>query len=216
MKEKLVIAFYWLAIIVGGMNFLSEALRSIKLSPLASLIDFIIFFGTILLSLVTLRLVCEVAVAIFRMNNNLSPDGGASETANIDPIAEAKKAAENAASRARNMSKSAIDKTKSAAEHAKDSAEEFKDSTVQKTKSVTRRSSKDVAEATPKEVSVDVTDVSDAKVEVVKAKKTVSKSTPVKKSSPAKKSTTAKKSVPVKKTAAVKKTASKTPDPKTD
>jgi len=171
MKEKLVIAFYWLAIIVGGMNFLSEALRSIKLGPLASLIDFVIFFGTILLSLVTLRLVSEIAVAIFRMNNNLSPDGGAAETANIDPIAEAKKAAENAATRARTMSKSAIDKTKSAAENTKDSVEDFADTTVKKTKSVTRRKAdaKDVDEV------VTVKDVKEAKVEVVKSTKATTK-----------------------------------------
>ncbi len=137
MKEKLVIAFYWLAIIVGGLNFFSEALRSIRLGPLASLVDFVIFFGTILLSLVALRLISEIAVAIFRINNNLSPDGGTSETANIDPIAEAKKAAEHAALRARDMSKTALDKTKSAAGSAKDTVEDFADSTVEKTKSAT-------------------------------------------------------------------------------
>jgi len=105
MKEKLVIAFFWLALIIAGLNFFSEALSAIKLGPLAAVIEFILFFGSILLTLVTLRLICELAVALFRINDNLSPDGGKSETANIDPIAEARKAAEAAAVRARDLSK---------------------------------------------------------------------------------------------------------------
>lgn len=178
MKEKLVIAFYWLAIIVGGMNFLSEALRSIRLGPLATLIDIIIFFGTILLSLVTLRLLSEIAVAIFRINNNLSPDGGTSETANIDPIAEARRAAENAANAARDMSKSAVDRTKTAAGNAKDSVGEFADSTVEKTKSVTRRGDK-VKTTSPEidpQVAKDMPDlVDDGSVSVVGVEKVTPK-----------------------------------------
>lgn len=145
MKEKLVIAFFWLALIIAGLNFFSEALSAIKLGPLAAIVEFVIFFGSILLTLVTLRLVCELAVALFRINDNLSPDGGKSETANIDPIVEARKAAEAAAMRARDLSKTAgekasaatkgaVDKTKSATESVKDSAETAVETAASKTK----------------------------------------------------------------------------------
>lgn len=145
MKEKLVIAFFWLALIIAGLNFFSEALSAIKLGPLAAIVEFVIFFGSILLTLVTLRLVCELAVALFRINDNLSPDGGKSETANIDPIVEARKAAEAAAMRARDLSKTAgekasaatkgaVDKTKSATESVKDSAENAVETAASKTK----------------------------------------------------------------------------------
>lgn len=145
MKEKLVIAFFWLALIIAGLNFFSEALSAIKLGPLAAIVEFVIFFGSILLTLVTLRLVCELAVALFRINDNLSPDGGKSETANIDPIVEARKAAEAAAMRARDLSKTAgekasaatkgaVDKTKSATDSVKDSAENAVETAASKTK----------------------------------------------------------------------------------
>ncbi len=161
MKEKLVIAFFWLALIVAGLNYFSEALSAIKLGPLASIVEFIIFFGSILLTLVTLRLICELAVALFRINDNLSPDGGKSETANIDPIAEARKAAEAAAVRARDLSKTAgekasaatktaVDKTKSAAGSVKDSVEDTASAAVSKTKAASSNASKTVKSAAPK------------------------------------------------------------------
>ena len=114
MKEKLVIAFYWLAIIVLGLGFFSEALSTIQLRPLAALVNFVNFFGEILLTLVTLRLLCEIAVAIFRINNNLSPDGGKSETADIDPLGVARKAAEATALKAREVTKTAGEKASAA------------------------------------------------------------------------------------------------------
>lgn len=161
MKEKLVIAFFWLALIVAGLNYFSEALSAIKLGPLASVVEFIIFFGSILLTLVTLRLICELAVALFRINDNLSPDGGKSETANIDPIAEARKAAEAAALKARDLSKTAgekasaatktaVEKTKSAADSVKDSAGDVTEAAVNKTKAATTNATKTVKAAAPK------------------------------------------------------------------
>ncbi len=149
MKEKLVIAFYWLAIIVAGMNYFSEALSAIKLGPLAKIVGFFNWFLLIVLTLVTLRLLCEIAVAVFRINNNLSPDGGRSETADIDPMAEARKAAEAAAARAREVTKTAGEKasaaTKTAVEktrHATDGAKDSVDNVVRKadiTKSPNKR-----------------------------------------------------------------------------
>ncbi len=135
MKEKLVIAFFWLALIVAGLKYISTALSTVRLGPLASVIDFIIFFGSILLTLVSLRLACELAVALFRINDNLSPDGGKSETANIDPIVEARKAAEAAAHRARDLTKTAGEKASAASRSVRDSAEDLADSAAAKAKS---------------------------------------------------------------------------------
>lgn len=106
-KEKLVVPFFWLALIVAGLSFGAEALNSISLRPLANLIEFIGFFAEILLVLISIRIIAEIFVAIFRINDNLSPDGGKSELADIDPVAEARKAAELAANRTREMTKAA-------------------------------------------------------------------------------------------------------------
>jgi hypothetical protein len=161
MKEKLVIAFFWLALIIAGLNFFQEALSAIKLGPLAAIVKFILFFGGILLTLVTLRLICELAVALFRINDNLSPDGGKSETADIDPIVEARKAAEAAALKARDLSKTAsekasaatktaVEKTKSAADSVKESTTDAAEAAVNKTKAATSNATKSVKAATPK------------------------------------------------------------------
>lgn len=161
MKEKLVIAFFWLALIIAGLNYFSEALSAIKLGPLASVVEFVLFFGSILLTLVTLRLICELAVALFRINDNLSPDGGKSETADIDPIVEARKAAEAAALKARDLSKTAgerasaatktaVEKTKSAADSVKDSTTDAAGAAVSKTKAATSNATKSVKDAAPK------------------------------------------------------------------
>ena len=157
MKEKLVIAVFWLAIIVFSLAYFSSFLSGIKLGPLAWIVDRINFIGSWLLVIVALRLLCEVAVAVFRINNNLSPDGGKSETADIDPIAEARKAAEAAAIKARDLSKTAgekasaatktaVEKTKSAADSVKDSAE----SAASKTKAKASNTTKAVKSAAPK------------------------------------------------------------------
>ena len=83
MKEKLVILFFWLAIIVFALAYFSSFLSGIRLGPLAWIVDRLNFIASFLLGITGIRLLCEVAVAIFRINNNLSPDKGKSETANI-------------------------------------------------------------------------------------------------------------------------------------
>lgn len=113
-KEKLVVPFFWLALIVMALSYSAEALDTISLDPLASLIGFVGFFAEVLLVLISIRIVAEIFVAIFRINDNLSPDGGKAELADIDPVAEARRAAELAASRTREMTKSATDKAISA------------------------------------------------------------------------------------------------------
>jgi len=125
MKEKLVRAFYWLALIVAGIAFAGTAFESIRLGPLASVLEFVNFFAGMLLTLVGLRLICEIAVAIFRINNNLSPDGGRSETADIDPLVEARKAAEAAAARAREVTKTAGEKAQAATKSARETTQDM-------------------------------------------------------------------------------------------
>lgn len=104
-KEKLIVPFFWLALITWGLGFFSTFLETISLKLVADLIDFIQWLVTILFALIVIRLVSEIAVAIFRINDNLSPDGGKSELADIDPVAEARKAAELAAAKTREATK---------------------------------------------------------------------------------------------------------------
>ena len=104
-KEKLIVPFFWLALVTWGLGFFSTALESISLGPLAKVFDFFQFFISILFALVLIRLLSELAVAVFRINDNLSPDGGKSELADIDPVLEARKAAELAANRTREATK---------------------------------------------------------------------------------------------------------------
>ena len=108
-KEKLIVPFFWLALVTWGLEFFSTALSSISLGPLAKVFDFVQFFIFILFVLVLIRLLSELAVAIFRINDNLSPDGGKSELADIDPVLEARKAAELAAARTREATKTMRD-----------------------------------------------------------------------------------------------------------
>lgn len=118
-KEKLVVPFFWLALIVAGLFFTEKALKLLSLEPLVSAANFIGFFAQLFLALISIRILSEVIVAIFRINDNVSPDGGKSELADIDPVGEARKAAEHAASRTREITKSATDKAISATSSTK-------------------------------------------------------------------------------------------------
>lgn len=118
MKESLVRAFFWLGLLNIGLLFFAETLDAIKLDWFAAVFEFVGFFAEFLLAIVILRLLAELAIAIFRMNDNLSPDGGKSETANIDPVMEARLAAEHAAKRAQEATKSAVDRTSAATKSA--------------------------------------------------------------------------------------------------
>ena len=157
MKEKLIVPFFWLSIIVVGTYLTTIFLDTTPLDWLSKVLNFLTFPVLVLFSLVGIRLLCELVVAIFRINDNLSPDGGKSELANIDPIAEARKAAEAAAIKARDLSKTAsekasaatktaVEKTKSAADSVKDSAE----SAASKTKAKASNTTKAVKSAAPK------------------------------------------------------------------
>ena len=109
-KEKLIVPFFWLAIIVWGLGFFESFLAGINLGPIAFVVKIIGNIITILLALVSFRLVSEIAIAIFRINDNLSPDGGKSELVDIDPVKEARKAAELAAARTREATRTVSEK----------------------------------------------------------------------------------------------------------
>lgn len=147
LKEKLIIPFFWLAIIVWGLAFFSTALDNIQLDPLAAFVRLINFFASILLALITIRLISELAVAVFRINDNLSPDGGKSESADIDIISETRKAAEAASQRARDFTQNASERTRTSFEGAKDSFDDLSDSVKEKTGS---------AKTTPKAKSEEI------------------------------------------------------------
>lgn len=136
-KEKLVIPFFWLALIVWALSYSATALDSIELDPLAALIEFVGFFAELLLVLVSIRIISEIFVAIFRINDNLSPDGGKSELADIDPIAETRRAAEMAASRTREVTKSATEKTRSTLDDVKHSVEDTAENLTSRARSLT-------------------------------------------------------------------------------
>jgi len=133
-KEKLIVPFFWLAIIVWGLGFFADFLAGIHLGPLAAIIDFIKNLISVLFALVVIRLVSELAVALFRINDNLSPDGGKSELADIDPIAEARKAAELAATRTREATRSVSEKASEATKNMRDNVGEMSDSVQDKAK----------------------------------------------------------------------------------
>lgn len=151
-KEKLVVPFFWLALIVWGLKYFAEALDSISLDPLAKLIEFVGFFAEIILVLLLIRIISEIFVAIFRINDNLSPDGGKGELADIDPVAEARRAAEMAAARTREMTKSATGKTKSAFDDVKHQVEDktgFKSGETKSESSAMGKGSEPKAKAEP-------------------------------------------------------------------
>jgi hypothetical protein len=136
-KEKLIVPFFWLALITWGLGFFSTALESISLGPLAKVFDFVQFFISILFALVIIRLISELAVAVFRINDNLSPDGGKSELADIDPVAEARKAAEMAAARTREATKTVSEKASAATKSVRDNVDDMADTVQAKAKSAT-------------------------------------------------------------------------------
>ncbi len=136
-KEKLIVPFFWLALVVIGLAFLEVAFRAIKLPPLGAITGFINFWAFLLLALLLTRIVSELMVAIFRINDNLSPDKGKSELADIDPLAEARKAAEAAAAKTREATKSVSDKASDATKNLRENVGEMSETVSGKAKSAT-------------------------------------------------------------------------------
>lgn len=191
-KEKLVVPFFWLALIVFGLAFFAEALDAIKLGLLANVVDFVNILASFLLSLVTIRIIAELIVAIFRINDNLSPDQGKSELADINPMDEVRKAAEAAAARTREATKTVSEK-----------ASEMGESVSSKAKSATasvREKADDLSSSAKDKVESVSTKTAEAKPAAAKTKTAAPK-----KKAPAKKTTTAKKPATSKSATAPKK-----------
>lgn len=200
MKEGLVRGFFWLGLINIGLMFFARMFGAVRLDWLAAPFSFFQFFVQFLLAIVVLRLIAEVVIAIFRINDNLSPDGGKSETADIDPVAEARRAAEHAAKRAGEFSKTAVDKTSAATKSA-----------GEKTKSTFDDMSEKVADAVPGKAK------SSAKATSANATKdrTIAPEITLEPKAPPKTRPTSPKKPVVKKTATPKKTEPKQPASKT-
>jgi len=193
MKDRLVPLFYWAAIIFLGLAFGGEFLNGLKLGWLAKLLSLFEFVAKIVIAFVGLRLLCELAIAVFRINDNLSPDGGASELADIDPLAEARRAAEEAAKRTREMTSKAVDKTKSAASGLKDSGEKAADAVEDVVDDA-----EDAIEEAVEKVKTAAKKTASPKKRTTSTKSTTTKKAPAKKTT-AKKTTTTKKAPPKKK-----------------
>lgn len=116
MKDKLVAAFFFLGLVVIGFEFLGDlwdAFGDLFDGALGSgLVAFFAAFFQILFLFVLLRLVSELMIAVFNINDNLSPDGGKSDTADIDVFETTRDAAAKAAKSASEATKSAYEKTK--------------------------------------------------------------------------------------------------------
>jgi len=136
-KEKLIVPFFWLAIIVWGLGFFESFLAGINLGWLAFAVKIIGNIITVLLALVTFRLLSEIAIAIFRINDNLSPDGGKSELVDIDPVEEARKAAELAAARTREATRSVSEKASEATKSIRENVGEMSGNVQDKAKAAT-------------------------------------------------------------------------------
>ncbi len=127
MKDRLVASFFYLGLVVIAVTFLSTILASFSLmghSFLAGIAMFIGAFFSILFLFIGLRLACEMMVTLFRINDNLSPDGGKSDTADIDVFGTAKDAATKAAQSASSATKSVVEKTKTKINERKDAHED--------------------------------------------------------------------------------------------
>jgi len=107
-----------------AIYFLRRFFTGIRLDGIAWIITPLEFISEIIIALVGLRLLCELAIALFRVADNTSSDGGTSDLADIDPLGATRKAAEEAAKRAREVTGKAVDKTKEVAGNLKEKAEE--------------------------------------------------------------------------------------------
>ncbi len=201
MKHKLVPLFFWAALIYLVIYFTRDFLNEIPiLKYLAGLTGPLEFIAQVIMAFVGLRLVCELAIATFRMADNLSPDGGEADLADIDPLAETRRAAEEAAKRAREVTEKAVDATKSTASNIKDSAEKRFD-----------RAADGSSKPKPKPSTNPVEQVFDRPIEVPEPTP-APKPKPVAKKAPAKKTTASKtKTSTAKKTTAKKSTTTKKP-----
>jgi len=145
-KEKLIFPFFLLSLLVIGLAFLEEAFRAIKLPPLGAVVGFVNFWALLLLSFITIRIIAELMVAIFRINDNLSPDKG--------------KSAEIAAARTREATKTVSEKASAATKSMRENVDEMTDTVQDKATAATAsvRSKADGLAPGPKEKQKPVAD----------------------------------------------------------
>jgi len=125
MKDRLVATFFFLGLVVIGFKFLGTLWAAFgNLFNGAAGSGFVLFFSAffqILFMFVLLRLISELMIAVFHINDNLSPDGGKADTADIDVFETSREAAAKAAKSAGAATKTAYEKTKTKiAERGKD------------------------------------------------------------------------------------------------
>lgn len=205
MKHKLVPLFFWAALILIVIVFTRDVLGSTFVTKwLAWLTTPLEMISQLVLAFVGLRLICELAIAVFRIADNTSKDGGTSDLADIDPLAETRRAAEEAAKRAREVTEKAVDATKSTASNIKDSAEKRFD-----------RAADGSSKPKPKPSTNPVEQVFDKPIEVPEPTpatkpKPAAKKAPAKKATATKQKTSTAKKPTAKKTTTPKKPAAKT------
>ena len=127
MKDRLVASFFYLGLVVIGLKFfgtIALAFHVMGRHFLSGLGLLIVALFTPLFLFVGLRLACELMVAVFHINDNLAPDGGKSDTADIDVFETAKDAATKAAQSASSATKSVVEKTKTKINERKDAHED--------------------------------------------------------------------------------------------
>jgi len=154
-KEKLIVPFFWLAIIYFGLKYLGEAVDTVQLDPFLWIINPLNWLVKILFTLIIIRIVSELFVGIFRINDNLSPDKGLSELADIDPLAEARKAAELAAARTREATKTVSEKASAATKSMRENVDGMAETVQSKAKSVTQSSKEKVGSVLDKKTPVE-------------------------------------------------------------
>ena len=130
MKDRLVGAFFYLGLVVIVISFwatLKTAFAAFGISFFSGLGFLFLAFFQILFFFIGLRLLCELMIAVFHINNNLAPDGGKSDTAEIDILETTREAAAKAAKSASVVTKSAIEKTKTRLAERERKTDEYPD-----------------------------------------------------------------------------------------
>lgn len=179
MKDKLVATFFFLGLVVISFGFLGNLWHAFENlfggAPISAFVLFFAAFFKILFMFVLLRLVSELMIAVFHINDNLSPDGGKGETADIDVFETTRDAANKAAKSAGAATKTAYEKTKTKiAERGKDDDDypDYDDVTPPKPKAKRKPAAK---KATAKKAPAKKTTAKKASVKKAPAKKPAAK-----------------------------------------
>lgn len=185
MKDRLVASFFYLGLLVIIVSFFSGIITAFKLMPDSFMAGFMMLIAacfSILFLFIGLRLACEMMVTLFRINDNLSPDGGKSDTADIDVFESAKGATSKVAKSASSATKSVVEKTKSKLNELHDDDDDYADY-----EDVTPKKSPARKKATAKKSTVKKTPAKKTAAKKAPAKKVAAKKKPAARKTPAKK-----------------------------